>query len=246
MTAIFTDFSQPSLARCLVEADMADQFAYFHRSPLASVERTPELLKYRSGIPIAEYNGVMRTRFSPDLGRDELAARIHEVVASFQTLRQPFLWWLGPSIMPVELGEHLARAGLTPGENAPGMAADLAALDERLPRPADLSIVRVEDERTLRDWVDVAGAGYGELESIRQARYDVHAALGLGQTSRSRATSPISVVGPSPCPRSSSVQALQVSTRLRQRRRRDTRESVLRSPARRCSTRVSLATELAL
>jgi GNAT superfamily N-acetyltransferase len=60
------------------------------------------------------------------------------------------------------------------------MAADLHALDEGRQRPPELSIVPVRDERTLRDWVEVAGAGYGEPESIRHARYDVHMDLGLG------------------------------------------------------------------
>lgn len=159
---------------------MADQFAYFRRSPLATVERTPELLVCRCGIPLPEYNGVMRARFGPDLGPDGLATRIQAVVASFKALRQPFIWQLGPSSAPAALGAYLAAAGLTPVGNAPGMAADLSALDERLPRPADLSIVEVEDERTLHDWVEMAGAGHGEPESLRQARFDVYAALGLG------------------------------------------------------------------
>jgi GNAT superfamily N-acetyltransferase len=56
----------------------------------------------------------------------------------------------------------------------------LDELDEREEGPPGLAIVSATDERTLRHWVEVAGAGYGEPESIRQARYDVHLELGLG------------------------------------------------------------------
>jgi GNAT superfamily N-acetyltransferase len=182
MPTISTDFSQSALAAA-VEANMADQFAYFGRSPLATIERTPELLMYRSGIPIPEYNGVMCARFGTEPDSQGLAPRVRSVVASFEALGQPFLWWLGPTSAPTDLGACLAGSGLTLDGEAPGMAADLSAMaaaDEHLATPADLSIVAVRDERTLRDWVDVAGAGYGEPEEIRQARYDVHTALGLG------------------------------------------------------------------
>lgn len=179
MTAILADFSQHVLSNA-VEANMAEQFAYFRHSPLADVNDSPEMLRYRTGIPIAEYNGVIRAHFTPNLAPDALAARIQAAVASFAAHRQPFFWWLGPSTTPADLAAHLTAAGLVHLGDSPGMAADLHALDESGPVPSDLSIVPVTDEGTLRDWVKVAGDGYGEPESIRQARYDVHTALGLG------------------------------------------------------------------
>lgn len=178
MTNILTDFSPHILANA-VEDNMAEQFAYFGRSPLAEVDDTPQRVRYFSGIPIPEYNGVMRARFSPDLTPDALSERIQSVVAYFTAHRQPFFWWVGPSATPTDLGARLAAAGFTYLGDGPGMAADLYALDERLPRPPGLTIVAVADERTLRDWAELAGAGYGEPAPVRQARYDVHLALGL-------------------------------------------------------------------
>jgi GNAT superfamily N-acetyltransferase len=175
---LLADLSPDALGNA-VEANMAEQFAYFRRSPRAEVDESPEVLRYLSGIPIPEYNGVIRAHFARDLAPDVLQGRIQAIVVSFAARRQPFFWWVGPSSTPVDLARHLAAAGLTPLGDGPGVAADLDALDERQPGPPGLSIVPVADEHTLWDWVEVAGAGYGEPASIRHARYDVHVDLGL-------------------------------------------------------------------
>ena len=179
MNPMLADMSPDALANA-VEANMAEQFAYFRRSPHAEVDESPELIRFLSGLPIPEYNGVIRARFGLELEPAALQGRIQAIVASFAARRQPFFWWMGPSSTPADLAGHLAAAGLAQLGDGPGMAADLDALDERQPGPPGLSIVPVADERTLRDWVEVAGAGYGEPASIRQARYDVHMDLGLG------------------------------------------------------------------
>lgn len=179
MSNILNDFS-PHVLTAAVEANMTEQFAYFSRSPLADVNDSPERLRYLSGIPIPEYNGVLRARFAPELPLDALSLRIQSVVAYFAARRQPFFWWVGPSATPADLGAHLAASGFSHLGDGPGMATDLHTLDESLPHPPGLTVVPVVDERALHDWVEVTGAGYGEPEPIRQARYDVHRALGLG------------------------------------------------------------------
>jgi GNAT superfamily N-acetyltransferase len=179
MNTILTDLSPDALANA-VEANMAKQFAYFGRSPRAEVDESPEVLRYLSGIPIPEYNGVIRAHFARELAPDTLQERIQAIIASFAARQQPFFWWVGPSTTPVDLADHLAGAGLAQLGDGPGMAADLDTLDEQQKGPPELTIVSVADESTLRDWVEVAGAGYGEPESIRQARCDVHLDLGLG------------------------------------------------------------------
>ncbi|PWT71801.1 MAG: N-acetyltransferase [Chloroflexi bacterium] len=179
MTAILADMSSKDALAGAVEANMAEQFAYFGRSPRADIDDSPELLRFISGIPIPEYNGMIRARLSPELAPDAVQSRIQAAIASFAELRQPFFWWVGPTSTPSDLGGYLTAAGLVYLGDGPGMAVDLHALDERQPESPGLSIVPVADERTLRDWVEVAGAGYGEPESVRQARYEVHKGLGL-------------------------------------------------------------------
>jgi len=180
MPSILSDFTAPTLVEA-VEANMAEQFAYFRHTPRAEVQDTPEFLRYISGIPIPEYNGVIRARFAPGIAPDEIAARIADAIAPFATRRQPFFWWLGPTTQPADLGSHLAASGFKHAGNGPGMAADLYALREDAPTLPGLDIVHVEDERVLRHWVEIAGAGYGEPEAILEARYSVHLGLGLAE-----------------------------------------------------------------
>jgi GNAT superfamily N-acetyltransferase len=180
MTIILADMSSPDALADAVGANLAEQFAYFGRSPRAHIDESPELVRFLSGIPIPEYNGVIRARLAPALATDSVQDRIKAVVSTFAALRQPVCWWVGPTSTPADLGHHLTAAGLAYLGDGPGMAADLHALDEGGQRPPGLSIISVTDEHTLRDWVEVAGAGYGEPASIRQARYDVHMDLGLG------------------------------------------------------------------
>lgn len=181
MSSILTDFTTTILAEA-VESNLAEQFAYFRHSPRAEVEDTPELLRYVSGIPIPEYNGVIRARFAPGLPPEKLAARIAAAITPFAARRQPFFWWIGPTTQPADLGSRLAAAGFSQAGDGPGMAADLHALREDGPVPPGLEIVRVGENGTLRHWVETAGAGYGEPEPILAARYRVHLDLGLGES----------------------------------------------------------------
>lgn len=51
MSNILNDFS-PRILTNAVEANMAEQFAFFSHSPLADVDDSPERLRYLSGVPI--------------------------------------------------------------------------------------------------------------------------------------------------------------------------------------------------
>lgn len=164
-----------------VEANMAEQFAYFGHSPRAEIEDTPEMLRYQSGIPIAEYCGVVRIHFPADATSEALSARIQATISSFAAHQQSFFWWLGPTTTPQDLAAHLATSGFTYLGDGPGMAVSLDALPEHVSTPPGLSIMPVRDDRALGDWVAVAGVGYGEPEDIIAARFAVHRDLGLSE-----------------------------------------------------------------
>jgi hypothetical protein len=50
---------------------------------------------------------------------------------------------------------------------------------EDAPAPAAVTIHPVTDERTLRDWVEVAGATFGEPAGIQWAHYALQLDLGV-------------------------------------------------------------------
>ncbi len=179
MADILTNPSPDALIKA-VEDNMAEQFAYFSHSPRSKIVDTTQLLRYLTGIPIAEYNGVMRARFPVDATRETVTSAIQAVIDFFTEQRQSFLWRVGPTTSPTHLAMQLASHGLTYTSDEPGMAMRLDALPEETPTPHGLTISTVCDEATLCDWVGVAGRGYGEGEDILAARLAVHQDLGVG------------------------------------------------------------------
>jgi GNAT superfamily N-acetyltransferase len=177
MPDILSDFAPAALAAA-VEANFAAFFGYLGRAPQAVAHEDAETAWCISGIPIAEYTAVTRFRLS-DAPPAAVRERVRHILSVFAQRRLGMLWWVGPSACPADLGGYLRDAGLVLVGAGPGMAADLEALNDA-PAPADLRITRVGDSAALRQWVQVAGAGYGEPDAILQARFAVHAALGLG------------------------------------------------------------------
>jgi len=55
----------------------------------------------------------------------------------------PALWWVGPQSQPAQLGSLLEQYGLHPAGEVPGMAIQLAALENQPAFPAGLTIQKV-------------------------------------------------------------------------------------------------------
>ncbi len=64
----------------------------------------------------------------------------------------PVTWWIGPSALPVDLGIRLEKHGFTHEVCIPGMAVNLASLNESVPVPPGLSIQHAQDEASWRQW----------------------------------------------------------------------------------------------
>jgi ribosomal protein S18 acetylase RimI-like enzyme len=135
----------------------------------------PDVVMASIGLPIARVNSASAARFS----HASADARIDDVVAWFAERRVPFVWRLGPTDQPADLGDRLLAHGfaLDPDE-MPGMAAPLADLPA-IELPAGASIERVADPGAFRDWLDTMVAGFGMPPQIGDA-FMVFASLGFG------------------------------------------------------------------
>ena len=107
-------------------------------------------------IPSALFNSIMDARLAPE----QVDATIQFIVSDARARNVPVLWWITPSTQPADLGKHLEKYGFKHDE-APGMAVDLANLNEGLPAPAGLSIQLAQDDASRRQWSIAMLSGFG-------------------------------------------------------------------------------------
>src|SRR5215813_14124965 len=153
--AILTNLSAEHLALAVEENEIA---SWHYRVRVAGweLDEREDVTLYRSGLKLAPFwNGVLRTHFTPEDADDRIAA----TTAEFQKQGLPFTWWLGPSRRPTDLKDRLCAAGLTPGGDDPGMAADLRLLNEDQCVPVGLSIERISDNAGAQKWLATFRAG---------------------------------------------------------------------------------------
>ena len=99
-------------------------------------------------------------------------ATIQSIVSRARSQNVPLLWWTGPATQPVDLGRHLEGHGFVSEGQMPGMAVDLANLNENLPMPGSLTVQRVTDDGTLKRWSQVCTAGFEMPDFVADAFYD--------------------------------------------------------------------------
>lgn len=178
MVAILRDLSRPAVVNA-IEASLFAQFVSWEGWPRAELHDDGALLRLMSAIPSGLFNVVFRADLA-HLPPDERAATIGATVGHFAARNLPLSWMVGPSARPADLGATLQAQGLTHNSDALGMAVMLPTAQDAQSRPADLTIARVGDAASLRQFVDAMGRGFGASQLINDAFFDLFGSLGLG------------------------------------------------------------------
>lgn len=193
---VLSNASDQALAEA-VEENLFDLFrSMSDRLPGAEREETEALSKHFSSPTNPMFKGVWRTRLS----ESDADRAIDETIAWFQARQAPyFFWWTGRNSEPADLGARLAARGLLDMSEqqrtfasgihqtalgAPGMAADLARVDESLLRavPPGFVIDEVKDAPALEDFKRVFVESYAIPDWAGQAWVDATRTIGIGQT----------------------------------------------------------------
>ncbi len=174
MSEIVRDVSPESLARAN-EDNLAEGLAACARAYGGEVREEPDLLWCAAGIPGAGWNRVPRAHLAPET----LDERIEWVIERARALRVPFLWDIGPSTRPTDLGDHLLRHGFMDEGEEPAMGVALAALPSDLPLLDGVTVERVRDRASQEQWVRASCEGFGmsatdaAAEIVAMARDDL-------------------------------------------------------------------------
>jgi GNAT superfamily N-acetyltransferase len=175
MNDFLTDFRPEALVPA-IEANLCAVWRTMSCSPGVEIQEDDRGLRIASGIPHPVCNAILRTR----LADAEVEAAIAESVAHFRSRGLPFSWFISPSTRPADLGRHLEAHGLGATEGLIGMAVDLHRLEETGPAPMQLTVERVGDAETLREWSRTAIAAFEMPEFMVEPWADMTAAVGLG------------------------------------------------------------------
>ncbi|GHO86450.1 GNAT family N-acetyltransferase [Dictyobacter formicarum] len=150
MNTALQDLS-PSTVALAYDANHIAERMLFSRLPQAELHNDLGLLWYATGSDADSFNGVLQTQLEPD----RLSPAISRVCKYFQQRHLPFLWFVGPSSRPDNLGRILEENGFTHAETEPVMAVDLLRMNTDLPVSSRLAIHRVRTHEQLLQWLRV-------------------------------------------------------------------------------------------
>jgi GNAT superfamily N-acetyltransferase len=177
MSIILQQLATPALIEA-IEKNFAEEMAWFGRAlPQAELHKTPELLMFYTGA--GGPNGVLYTRFASEDERYVLH-KIEEVMDYFGAHGVGFGWSVGPSTRPSQLAAILESRGFAYSASTKGMAVDLLAMREDVPRNSELRITEIQDLAHLGILRDMEMQGFGATQEMAQRYYDVYAGAGFG------------------------------------------------------------------
>ena len=143
--------TSPEGLRAAIEADTIGTRILGPEMPVTP-HRDPDADWVTGAVGDPYTNTVASARFDDATADD----RIAEIVAAFEAIPAPCVWWRAPFHGPPDLGERLERAHVyTLDPHVPAMAMDLANLGPLPEGPAALEIRGVRDEAGLRDYFGI-------------------------------------------------------------------------------------------
>jgi GNAT superfamily N-acetyltransferase len=165
------EFSSAELIN-IIEANLEAWVPELGKMGRMSVNDPPGVIRSIVDIPTPFFNSIMNTKLSPV----QVDATIQAIILDAKVRKVPALWWVGPSTQPTDLDEHLVKSGFTVDENGPGMAVELARLNEGLREVSGLSIRLAQDDDTQWTWCRTMAQGFGipaDKEFVVKAWHDL-------------------------------------------------------------------------
>lgn len=167
MNAILQDLSTPNIVAA-IEDNLFALMPALRKWPRAEVHDDAEIKWSITDIPFPLFNSIMRAQLSPE----KIDVTIQSIVSEAKSRNVPLLWWTGPATRPADLGGYLEDHGFVSEGQVPGMAVNLANLNENFPTPSGLTVQPVTDDETRKQWIQVFAAGFGIPDFVADTFYD--------------------------------------------------------------------------
>ena len=150
----------PDAHSAVVEALEANQWALFRTVAErggAEWMEDAEVMWTVTDLPLAAFNGVLRTTVAPD----RADGTIDEVSAVLDSREMPWSWYVGPATVPLDLPDRLRAKGFDVLDVMPGMAAPLADVGA-VPGGAGgaLRFEEVREQPSLEAFVTLMGVAF--------------------------------------------------------------------------------------
>jgi GNAT superfamily N-acetyltransferase len=120
-----------------------------------SYEETDEFFRYSSGVPFFLFNAVIDCQILSDT----VLNKIKDNITFFEKKQVPFVWMIGPSSQPKNLGDLLIKNGFVI-QKEPGMAYNLNHLSNDKDLVHNLKIIKVDNMETFKLWNEVVLTGF--------------------------------------------------------------------------------------
>jgi hypothetical protein len=159
-------FSDSTSVKAAIKTNWENYHYCLGRSPSVELSIGKYLTWLITDMPDHFMNLVVCTQL-PEEGIDEL---IENALSHFKELNIRKLSWLAQEGVPaMEIKKLLTAHGLTFRESfATEMAIDLTSFDKNPSAPDGLTIIPVEDDETLKQWIHVASIGFGVPKDIQE------------------------------------------------------------------------------
>lgn len=166
------DISSDELLAAL-DSNMVAFWSAYGRAAGCILQATLEVVWFYTGLQVSLFNAVMAARLEPA----RVKATVDSLQAKIDEQRAPVLWWIGPQAKPDHLGSQLEQLGLQPAGEVPGMAIDLASIDDTPETLSNFTIQKVNSVELQSLWAQIVTVGTGFSDSIAAALARLEATL---------------------------------------------------------------------
>ncbi|MFX0020099.1 MAG: GNAT family N-acetyltransferase [Promethearchaeota archaeon] len=146
------EFNLYEFFRSMVHSDLKDNL----------YEESEGFSRFSTGVSFFFFNGVIDNHISSE----NVTKTIKENITFFEKRQVPFLWVLGPSSTPKNMGELLIKNGFIV-DKLQGMAYNLKMMNTERELLNKVKIVKVESMDNLKVWNNIILTGFDFPEEVR-------------------------------------------------------------------------------